>query len=266
MAHRVLAIVTDGLEGHETTEEIRRHGEDVELRVIVPAVEATVFRHTLGDVDEPRREAEKRLTETLRTLQRDGLKADGEVGDPDPVQAAQDALLKAPADEILIFEHEEAQSRWFEHGLFERAQAGLDPPLRMILLHDEPDGSASVAAVEEAGPGTFDPDAEKEIGSAYLPGLSRGDFAGMIIGIVGTITAIILAAAASAGGGPEVGWKAVAIGIAIATALVNMAHVVGITLFETVHYRGGFAKFFRTLSLVGTPAAVLANLLILLFA
>jgi len=33
-----------------------------------------------------------------------------------------------------------------------------------------------------------------------------------------------------------------------------------------VHYRGGFARFFRYLSLTGTPAAVAANLLILLFA
>lgn len=55
-----------------------------------------------------------------------------------------------------------------------------------------------------------------------------------------------------------------AIGIAIFTALINMADVVGLTLFESVHYRGGFAKLFRTLSSVGTPLAILANLLILL--
>ena len=75
MAHRVLAIVTDGLEGDEPIEEIRRHGEDVELRVVVPAVEATAFRHTLGDVDEPRQEAEERL-ERLLGRSRDGLEAD----------------------------------------------------------------------------------------------------------------------------------------------------------------------------------------------
>ena len=45
-----------------------------------------------------------------------------------------------------------------------------------------------------------------------------------------------------------------AIGIAIATALVNMAHLVALTLFEAVRYRGGFAKFFRTVSLLGHPA------------
>jgi hypothetical protein len=264
VSRRVLAIVTDELHFHEGVEEIRRQGEDVELRVVVPATEATPLRHTLGDVDEPRREAAERLEETLGALRRDGISVAGEVGDPDPVQAAQDALLKAPADEVVIFEHESSQSRWFEQGLFERAQAGLEPPLRLVVLHDDRDGGG-VASVKEAGPGTFDPDEEKEIGSAYLPGLSRADFAGMVVGVVGTIVAIVLAAAAGAGSS-ETGWQAIAIGIAIAVALINMAHVVGITLFETVHYRGGFAKFFRTLSLIGTPLAVLVNLLILLFA
>jgi hypothetical protein len=266
MTHRLLAIVPDGIEAGEPLEEIRRRGgEGVELRVVVPAVEAGPFRHTMGDVDGPREEAEERLESTLRVLRQGGLSAAGGIGDPDPIQAAQDALLEQPADEILIFEHEAAQARWFEDGLFERAQAGLEPPLRMVVLHGERDGEEHVVAVEEAGEGTIDPDAGHEVGSAYLPGLSRGDFGGMVVGIIGTIVTIVLAAAVAVGGGPVSGWKAVAIGIAIFTALINMAHVVGLTLFETVRYRGGFAKFFRTLALVGTPAAVLANLLILLF-
>src|SRR4029079_14371917 len=101
MAHRVLAIVADGLEGLETAEEIRHRGGEIELRVVVPAVEASPFRHTLGDVDARRREAAERLAETLRELRRDGVRVEGEIGDPDPVQAAQDALLKEPADEVL---------------------------------------------------------------------------------------------------------------------------------------------------------------------
>ncbi len=57
---------------------------------------------------------------------------------------------------------------------------------------------------------------------------------------------------------------AAAILIAIGIALVNMAHVVGLTLMESVRYRGGFAKLFRTLSLVGTPLAVLVILVLLI--
>lgn len=266
--HRLLAIVTDALEGPEPIAEIRRRAEagGVKVFLVAPAVEPSAFRHTLGDVDEPAREAAGRLEASLAALRRSGVEAAGAIGDPDPVLAAEDALREEPADEILIFEHETAQARWFENGLFERAQEQLEPPLRMVVVHDDSDGG-HVIAVEEAGTGTNDPDESEVVISENLPHFSRGDFVGMVIGVVGTIATIVLAAAAAASGsGPEVGWKAVAIGIAMATALVNMAHVVGLTLFESVHYRGGWERFFRTLALVGTPLAVLVNLLILLFA
>jgi hypothetical protein len=267
---RLLAIVTDALEGPQPIEEIRRAGNGggtTEVRLVVPAVEATAFRHALGDVDEPKKRAEERLQVSLERLREAGVGASGEVGDPDPVQAAQDALLKAPADEVVIFERESTQARWFEQGLFERAKESLRPPLRMVVLHSGESGGEQVVAVEEAGPGTAAGD-EDEVElpiSHNMPQVPRRDLAGMAMAIIGTIAAIVLAAAAAAGSA-ETGWNAAAIGIAIAIALVNMAHVVGLTLFESVHYHGGFARLFRTLSLVGTPAAVLINLAILLSA
>jgi hypothetical protein len=267
MPHRVLAIVTESLGGTESLDQIRDGGEGgVEVRLVVPAVEANPLRHTLGDVDEPRRLAEEQLQASLRLLRDGGVDAEGEVGDPDPVQAAQDALLKAPADEILIFTRSDTESRWYEDGLFERAQESLQPPLRLVVVEAEAEGDNHVVEVEHAGAGTVDADADSEVENAYLPGLSRADLAGMVAGVIGTIVVIVLAAAAAASDGSVTGWDAAAIGIAIAIALVNMAHVVGLTLFESVRYRGGFAKFFRSLALVATPVAVLVNLLILLFA
>jgi hypothetical protein len=266
MAHRLLAIVTDDPLGPEPLREISPRGGpvgDVDLRVVVPAVEANSFRHTLGDIDEPRREAEARLGRVLEELRASGFEAGGEVGDPDPVQAAQDALLKAPADEVVIFEHERAQARWFEEGLLEKAEAGLEPPLRMVVLHSDGNGAGHVVGVERAGPGTHDPAEDHEIGSAYLPGLSRADFAGMVAGIVGTIVVAILAGAVAVDEGDVSGRAAAAILIAIGIALVNMAHVVGLTLMESVRYRGGFAKLFRYLSLIGTPLAVATNFVLL---
>jgi len=263
----LLAIVTDAFGGPESIAELRRQtdGGAAEVRLIVPAVEASPFRHTLGDVDEPKRDAEERLRVALAKARENGLTVTGHVGDPDPVQAAQDALLEAPADEVVIFEHEASQASWFENGLFERAQESLEPPLRMVVVECESDGADHVVEVEEAGRGTVEIDAEKEIGSAYLPGLSRADFVGMVVGVLGTIIVIVLAAVATAEATPT-GWQAAAILIAIFTALINMAHVVGLTLMESVHYRGGFARFFRDLALVGTPLALVANLLILLLA
>jgi hypothetical protein len=268
--HRLLAIVTDSLDGPEPIDEIRRagNGDGAEVRVIVPAVEATSFRHTLGDIDEPKQEAEERLRAALDSLRRNGVAATGGVGDPDPVQAAQDALREAPADEVLIFEREADQARWFEEGLFDRARESLEPPLRMVVMHTGDAGGEHVVSVEEAGAGRTDADgSEVDIPISHnMPQVPRSDLIGIVLAIVGTIVAIVLAAAAASNSDSETGWHAVAIGIAIFTALINMAHVVGLTLFESVRYQGGFAKMFRTLSLVGTPVAVLINLAILLFA
>lgn len=268
MTRRLLAIVTEDPLGPEPLREIRagggpEQGEDVDLRVIVPAVEANAFRHTLGDIDEPRQEAEARLRRVLGELRANGIEAVGEVGDPDPIQAAQDALLKAPSDEIMIFEHDRAHARWFEDGLLEKAEAGLEPPLRMVALRSDRDGEEHIVGIEIGGVGTRDPAEDHEIGSAYLPGLSRSDFAGMVAGIFGTVVAAILAGAVAADSSDVTGRAAAAILIAIGIALVNLAHVVGLTLMESVRYRGGFAKFFRNIALIGTPLAVVTNFVLL---
>lgn len=270
MPHRVIAIVTDEFHGSECVEQLRSDadGDGLEVRVVVPAVEATPLRHTMGDIDESKQQAEERLERNLKLLQRSGVTVSGEVGDPDPVQAAQDALLKAPADEILIFEHPDGEREWYEKGLYERAQESLEPPLRLVLLESGDDEHPDhVVDVEETGPGLVNPLAGRELaGGAYVPGMTRSDFAGIFISIFGTVVVAVLAAAVAGGSGHETGWEAVAILIAIGVALANLAHVVGLTLMESIRYRGGFATFFRTVALTITPLAIVVNAAILIFA
>jgi hypothetical protein len=99
MARRVVAVIADPISGSEAIEQLRSAagGEEVDLRLVAAPVEANPLRHTLGDIDGPRREASERLEASLESLRDAGLEARGEVGDPDPIQAAQDALLEAPA-------------------------------------------------------------------------------------------------------------------------------------------------------------------------
>jgi GABA permease len=268
MPHRVIAVVTEELHGTEPIEQLEMgsDGDGVEVRIVVPAVEASPLEHTLGGVDEPRKQAAERLEQVMRHLRDGKIQVSGEVGDPDPVRAAQDALLKAPADEVLIFEHCESQARWYENGLLERAEEEIELPLRMVFVEHADGQPDHVVKVEGKGPGTINPHEGKEFsGGAYVPGMTRTDLGGMVAGIVGTIVVAVLAAAVAADSATETGWAAVAILIAIGVALANLAHVVGLTLFETVNYRGGFAKFFRTLALIGTPLAIAINAAILIF-
>lgn len=261
----LIAVVTPAFGGSESVEALVREvdGPAAEVRLVAPAVATNSIDGAFGEVDEPRVEARERLDRALVAVRRAGVIASGEVGDADPVQAAQDALLVKPAEEVLIFCHDGDCMQWYEGHLWEHAEEVLAPQLKMVVL-DGDSADAHVVATEEAAAGHLDAlVAEDE--DAYIPGLTRMDFLVAMFGIVGTITAIVLAAAGTAGG-KAIGWNAVGIGVAIAVALVNMTNVVGTLLMESVRYHGGWAKAFRDLALVGTPLAVLVNLAILLFA
>lgn len=263
----LIAIVTPAFGSPESVDALKREvdGAPTEVRLVAPAVEINPLHHTLGDIDEPRKEAAERLRDAVAAARAAGLDVSFEVGDPDPVQAAQDALLQRPADEILIFAHADDDKDWYEGNLWKNAEDSLAPPLKLVVVDGGPEGNEHVVKTDTSSAGFADNDASREVENAYVPGLERTDLAGMTIGIVGTIVAVILAAVATSGGTAS-GWRAVAIGLAIAIALVNMSNVVGTLLMESVRYRGGFAKMFRTLAMVGTPLVVLINLAIVLFA
>jgi hypothetical protein len=102
--------------------------------------------------------------------------------------------------------------------------------------------------------------AEHEIElSPNLPPFTRGDLAAILVGILGTIVAIVLAAT---GPGVQSAAGAAQILIAIGISLINMSHVVGLLLFESVDYHGAGQSTVQALSLVATPAAVSANLVL----
>lgn len=265
----LIAIVTPAFGSRESVEALRREaveGDGAEVRLVAPAVEANTLHHTLGDIDHPRVEAQKRLEEALAAAKAGGVTiATAAVGDPDPVQAAQDALLEKPADEVLIFSHADDAKDWYEGDLWKHAEDSLEPPLKLIVVDGGPDSKEHVVDTETSSRGYSNTEADSEVGAAYVSGLTRGDLAAMAFGIVGTIVVIILAAVAATGG-TATGWRAVAIGIAIAVALVNMSNVVGTLLMESVRYRGGFAKMFRDISLIATPVAIVINALVVILA
>lgn len=258
---RLLIVATDEVAGPEMIGDLSEHlgAGPTEVVVIAPAVEKSAFHHALGDVDAASREARRRLDASLRELGKAGIAALGEVGDSDPVIAAEDALRQFDADEVLIVAHAADQARWFEDGLFERAKTELQPAVRMVSVRrDGDEGPPHLAGVEESGPGReAEAGAEHELElSANLPRFTRGDLAGIVVAIVGTIVVAVLAAT---GPGSDTGGGAAQILIAMGVALINMAHVVGLVLLESVHYRGGWQHFFRNLSLTATPSAIVVN-------
>jgi hypothetical protein len=238
--------------------------------VVAPALVGSALKHAMGDVDEAKGSAEEVLERSLGQLRSAGIEARGTIGDSDPLLAAQDALATFPADEIVIVTRPEEDARWLEGDLFERAEHTFEQPIVHLEVAASSDGGHLVAE-EAADAGIEAPDDDVfEGGSRNTPRLSKRDVAGILVAVVGSILAIVLAATSGgdevqrntgSGGAGSNGSAVFAYIVAGVITLINMAHVFGLMLFQAAEYRGGWARLFANLSLIGTPIAVVLVLI-----
>ncbi|MFL5780955.1 MAG: hypothetical protein ACJ760_06565, partial [Thermoleophilaceae bacterium] len=73
-----------------------------------------------------------RLAHTLELLHEAGLEAVGQVMDPDPFTAVQNALQFYPADEIVISTFPGERSGWLRSNLIERIKASTSKPVEHV--------------------------------------------------------------------------------------------------------------------------------------
>jgi hypothetical protein len=265
----LLVVATEALVGEDIHDEIARRrdarGDGVDVLLVAPAVTESALQHAFGDVDDAIATARERLAESVREYERDGIEASATVGDSDPLVAIEDALATFQTDEILIVTRPEGDA-WLEEDLFERAKQRFEQPITHLALERRGEREAEIVDREAAGAGTVDPP-ERERGgySRNFPPLSARNVAGIVVAIVGTVILVILAANCA---GEEVGGDGTEAGCVVryilagAAGLINVAHVVGLMLFESVRYRGLWQRLFAQLSLWGTPAAIVISLLV----
>lgn len=260
---RLLIVSPNPVDGASLRDEVKRRagGGPAEVRLIMPAVEDSKLKHAFGDVDDARAQSQGQLQETIDGLDDEGITLTAAVGDADPLIATEDALGTFPADEVLIVTHPDRDAEWFEEDLFERAAKRFEPP----IVHVEISGNGeSLHEAEQSSSGVSrDEPEEGELElSENLPPFSRRDLLGMIVAIAGTIVLAILAASSDHGDSGFAGSSAVRILIAIAFALINLAHVVGLVFFNSQQYRGAGRALFANLSLWGTLTAIVVSLLL----
>ena len=148
---RILVISNETVTGTVLHQAIRFRAHNVagEVLVVAPALNSRL-RHWMSDVDGARRAAETRLNACVKRLVAAGIRARGEVGDSDPLQAIADALSVFRADEIVIATHPEGRSSWLAGDLVARARVRFDQPILHIVVADErPRG---VVAAPRTGP------------------------------------------------------------------------------------------------------------------
>jgi hypothetical protein len=132
---RILVVANETVGGHTLRSMILERSLDVreEVLVVTPALNSPL-RHWVSDEDQARAAAQGRLDASLAKLEEAGVKARGEVGDGDPLQAMEDALRTFGADEIIISTHPEGRSNWLERGVVEKARERFAVPITHVVV------------------------------------------------------------------------------------------------------------------------------------
>jgi hypothetical protein len=268
---RALVVANERIAGERLVNAVLGHlgGGVEEIFVVSPALANSALNHIMGDVDAAIPAARERLQATLDEFHEVGVEARGEVGDSDPIQAISDEIVKFEPDQILVVAHRDEEGAFAEKGLLEQTERDFDRPVLELVVSDDPEPELLDAKSTR-------PVAGRRKGwrpSYNWPPLTPRDVGGILVAIVGTLLLGILAAkgvAHSGGNGNDheegrLGAEAAAaVLIALALALINLAHVVGLFLFESVRYEGIFSRFFAKLSLIGTPIALLISAVLVL--
>jgi hypothetical protein len=134
--HRILVVANETVGGRALMDEIRNRarGRECQILVVTPALTRSQLQHWTSDVDEALAEADRRREKSVRAIEAAGLRVSGEVGDSDPNAAIESALLRFPADELIISTHPPERSRWLERGVVERARRDIELPITHVIV------------------------------------------------------------------------------------------------------------------------------------
>ncbi len=268
---RALVVANEKIGGEQLVGSVLGHlGPGVEeIFVVAPALADSALNHIMGDVDAAIPAARERLEATLDEFRKAGVEARGEVGDSDPIQAISDEIVKFDPEQILVVAHRDEEGAFAEKGLLEQAERDFDlPVLELVVTHEQDPELLDVKSTKAV--------AGRRKGwrpSYNWPPLTRREIGGILVAVIGTILLGVLASkgvADSHGNGNDheenrLGAEAAAaVLIALGMALINLAHVVGLLLFQSVRYDGIFSRFFARLSLYATPVAVLISAFLVL--
>jgi hypothetical protein len=144
---RILVVANETCSGRALLEEVRYRARSAttEVLVVAPALSSQV-RYWTSDVDGAREAAQRRVDGSLESLSAVGVRARGEIGDSDPLQAIEDALRTFGADEIIVSTHPPGRSNWLERDVVAQARERFDVPLTHVVVDLQAEQSAARTA------------------------------------------------------------------------------------------------------------------------
>lgn len=142
--YRLLVVANETVGGVELLDLVsaRAATPGTVVHVVCPALNSRLRTWT-SDEDAARDAAERRLGASIARLAAAGVKANGEIGDGDPVQAVEDAVREFPADELILSTHPPGRSNWLERGVVQAVRERFDIPVTHVVVDLAPREAAS---------------------------------------------------------------------------------------------------------------------------
>jgi len=149
----VLVVANETVGGQKLIDAIERRAARGPIRCTVVCPQNTPKRGFVIYDDSARSAARVRLELTLDRLREMGIEARGEVMDPDPYLATQDAIREWGADEIIVSTYVYPRSGWLRRDFVERIQKWSGLPVEHVVvdLREEPVRNVLVVASQTVG-------------------------------------------------------------------------------------------------------------------
>src|ERR1700733_4131993 len=135
----ILVVANETLGGRKLMEAVQqRAGEDVRFVLCVPQnrprAGLVVYDDAVFDA------AQARVDLALEVIRDMGIRAIGEVGDPDPYTATIDAVREYRPQEIIISTYPETRSGWLRRDLIERVEEATRLPVTHVVTDVDAEG------------------------------------------------------------------------------------------------------------------------------
>jgi hypothetical protein len=127
---RLLVATTVHAEPNALRDYVSQHvgGHWDEVKIVAPAAKMSPLQWLASDEDAARSDAAAAADESARAVAGDA-EVETEVGDPDPVQAIEDALRTFRADEILVLTPPGDDANWLEQDAGAEARERFGVPV-----------------------------------------------------------------------------------------------------------------------------------------
>ena len=134
---RLLVVTTVPVQGDVLRDRVREHaGDEAEVRIVAPASDLSPLEWLATDEDAARDEAAEIAAGAEQAVEPEAKTVQTEVGDPDPVQAIEDALRQFPADEVLVVTRPGDDAGWLEQDAAAEASERFGVPVTHLVLDE----------------------------------------------------------------------------------------------------------------------------------